>query len=138
VPITTRGSDIALALDPRTGRYTFDWASDGNPRFTDSEEYAVLSALHMRLGQWWADTQGNIGSRLYTVTTEQVGTTEQIKAFAFEALQPMVEEGRLRSGAALRANCLRLGPGRYHLAVFYVTVAGRDGSVTLALPLEYP
>ena len=135
MPITTTGRDIALARNLGTGKYNFKWAADGNPTFTNSCEHPILARLYWHLAQWFADTNGMLGSRLYTIKHDLQATKSQLEEYSLAALAPMVTDGRLLAPPALSAVATRLAPGKYDLQIYYTTANGQSGRATY--PVQY-
>lgn len=108
MPFTRPGADIAMKRDPSTGRLTFDWDETGNPRYSDDNVHRVLSLLieHRAASEtpesnggpgWIWDTDGTRGSLLYTVKNVRRTTPSQVEAYALDALDLAVKQGKIRN-----------------------------------------
>ena len=121
MPFVRPGGDLKLKRSLATGRFDFEWDITGNPTFVDTGEHAVMSLLLEHRGRWWADTTGNRGSRLYTLKNLKKRTPSDVKAYAEEALAPLIESGYLseppvvtavRVGSKLILNVSARRPGQ--------------------------
>lgn len=88
-------SDIAFKKNPSNGKMGILWDATGDATFDDTEQHAVMSALVSARAKWWADTLGNIGSRLNEVKTITASTSSSVEAYAREALAELVSSGRI-------------------------------------------
>jgi phage gp46-like protein len=86
--------DVALARNPNTGRFNFQW-KDGDVVFDSTCEHEVISRLVEKRAKWWADETGTHGSRLWTITHINASTRSEADAYAREALQPMIDANRI-------------------------------------------
>lgn len=108
-------------------RVTFTWGADGNPVFDDSAGELVLSLLNE--GAWWADRVGKRQSKIGTVKTRDALTPGRLVQYARDALQPAIDDKRLRS---VDPSASASGSG-YVLRVAYVTGSGVSGEVSQPL-----
>ena len=124
---TATGRDLAMARNPRTGKFDLQWDDTGNPSFDDRESHRVLSLLVERRGEWWADTRGNRGSRLHTVKEIRRTAPSTIESFAREALDKAIAEGAIRpvTNATGSVRATKAGPTRIDLAVTYQAIKAR-------------
>lgn len=115
---TAQGKDLALTTrNAATGKFDLTWDASGNPAFDDTEAHAVLSLLYEHRGQWWADTAGTRGSRLYQLRNIRRSTPSQAESYASEALQPLVDARRILDVAPKA----RVQSGRVTLSVPWKT-----------------
>ena len=117
-------ANLKLANTTDGKRVTFSWGSDGNPQWDDAQSECVLSLLNEL--PWFADRVGKRQSKLPTVKTIDANTASKLQQFARDALQPAIDDGRLRSVAPRVATS---GSG-YVITVSYVTAAGVSSSVS--------
>lgn len=126
------GRDLAMTrVNPSTGRFDFDWTDRNDLKFDDTQTHRVVSLLLERRGQWWADTEGNRGSRLYTLRDLRRSTPSQAEAFAQEALARAVSDGWIRD-PVVKARVP--SPGRLLLdPVRWTLPGGRQVSTRIAM-----
>jgi phage gp46-like protein len=99
---TRVGRDLALTnQDKATGLLSFDWGTDGEPKFDDTEAHRVLSLLVEHRPSppsnpgYWADATGKRGSLLYTLTEVKRATPSQAEGYAVDALQKAVDDNAI-------------------------------------------
>jgi phage gp46-like protein len=126
MPLSASGSGLAC-VDAGNGRVTAQWVN-GNPVFDDSMSEVVLSLL-VELPGWFADHQKKRQSKLSTVKTVDSSTQGKIEQYARDALQPAIDDRRLRSVAPA---AMPNGLG-FILTVAYVTGTGKASSVSVPL-----
>src|SRR5262249_18472869 len=117
------------------GKFTLIWDTSGNPVFDDTEEHSVLNLLVSRRGQYWADPTGNRGSRMFLLKNLKRSTPSEAKAYSIEALQPLVDSGRIippRGAIQNRASAQKRGTFGFNTTINYATPAGQ--SITISRP----
>ena len=125
------GRDIGLKRNVLNGLFDLDWSDvSGNPVFADDGSHMVLSLLLEYRGLWWFDSTGSRGSNLYLIKHDLATTASDIKAAADIALQPAIDDGRLRT---VTTKCVRKGPGRFELSVNWVMPDQTTGFVPLTI-----
>lgn len=84
-----------------TRLFSFDWGTDGEPKFDNTEAHRVLSLLVEHRPSppskpgYWADDTGRRGSLLYTLTEVRRATPSQAEAYARDALQKAVDDNAI-------------------------------------------
>lgn len=122
MPFTRTGTDVEMVPNPRTGRLDFQWGTDGNPVYSDTESHRVATLLLERRGGWIQDATGQRGSVLAAIRTDRTRTASEIEAAARDALEKAVREGWIKPNPTIEA--VRLGSGVYRLRVTYQTPDG--------------
>lgn len=131
MPLTLPGSDVALVRNPSTGRFDLQFeTTTQNPQFSDDQSHAVLSLIYERQGEWWADASGKRGSLLWTVKEDRKASASKIKGYVEAALQPLVDQGRIRN---LAVTATRVKPGRIDLGITYLSPSGLPVSIRPSL-----
>lgn len=124
-----KGTGTGLTLVNATnGKVTVTWDSTGNPAFDDSQAETVFSLLIEPAG-WFGDRNGKRTTLLPTVNLKDSSTKGKLEEYSQAALQPAVQDGRLRSDTA---EAVPNGSG-YLIKVGYVTGAGKQHAVTVPL-----
>ena len=126
MPRTDASGDITVVLNRNTNRYDFDFDATRDVKFDDTERHRVLSLLVEHRGKWWADTTGERGSQIHTLKNVRSTTPSQMEAFAMEALQKAVDEGKIQN---VTASARRVSPTRIDLTVSYETAGGKPVTV---------
>ena len=126
MPLTGTGAGLALA-DNGKGKLTFAWGADGNPKFDDSQVETVMSLLLE--SPWFGDRAKKRRTLIPTVKTKDASTPGRLAQYARDALQPAIDDGRIKSMAPTVEPS---GIG-YSLRVSYVTGTGKQASVNLPL-----
>jgi phage gp46-like protein len=131
------GVDVVLVRDSATGKFDLflsrTGANKGNPELTSSRQHAVLTALLSRKrglrpgsvvkqGGYYFDPQNRRGSLIWTIAQDRMTTTSQLKAYADDALQQLVERNII---ATFTATATRLAPGKFRLDVVWQDLAGK-------------
>ena len=124
--LTGTGANLAYK-DNGAGRLTIDWGADGNPKFNDDQADLVMSLLFE--SPWFGDRAGKRRSLIATIDSKDPSTPGRLEQYALDALQPAIDDGRLRS---VNASARPIGNG-YSLTVTYITRTGRPGSQSVAL-----
>ena len=129
------GDDIAVRVDPISGRLRRIWdtsgANKGNPRFDSSKENSVWISVWSRRNQYWADTTGTFGSLVYTLLQDPRATPQKFVSYAQDGLQPLVTASRIVNPQAFATRTL----DRLNGVVEYQTPEGRDRAVRPSLPI---
>lgn len=118
---TTTGDELALVVDPGSGKMTLSWTS-GDVAFSDTMLETVMSLLVEDEGPFTTNRRRGPGP--LSVATDTPDAPSRIKARAEERLQLALDDGRLRS---INIEVTRLGPGRFNLGVGYETRSGYRG-----------
>lgn len=121
------GAQLALA-DAGNGRVTVRW-SGGNPVFDDDQRETVLSLLLESPG-WFGDSGRKRRSQIPTVTTKDAATPGRLAQYAKDALQPAIDDGRLRSVDSVDVQPAGSG---YLVVVGYTTGTGKQVSLSTSL-----
>ena len=124
--LSTSGSSLSLA-NTGTGKVTMQWVN-GNPVFDDSQQEAVMSLLIEPAG-WYGDTGKKRRTQIPTIKTKDASTVGNLISYAKDALQPLIDDGRLLS-ADPSVNTSGSG---YTLKVNYVTSSGKRYAVSVPL-----
>jgi phage gp46-like protein len=97
--LTSQGSDIAVAVSPRSGRLRRIWdtsgTNKGNPRFDNTREHAVWVSVFCLRNAYWADSTGTFGSLVPTLRQDPKATPAQFVSYAEDGLQPLVSQSRI-------------------------------------------
>lgn len=132
---TSTGRDIAVKVNPLTGKLRRVWDTSGpnkgNPRFDDSEEHAVYVSVFCRRGAWWADSTGTFGSLMYTLFGDAKATPAKFVSYAQDALDPLVVAGRIADPKAYATRSFDRMDG----LVTYRTPDGKPQEVRPSLPI---
>ena len=128
------GADISLIRIAQTGKFDIQWDATGNPVFVDDQSHAVLSLLYEHKGEYWADITRARGSLLWTVKDIKKTTPSKVKAFAEDALQPLVDAGKIIA-PQVSAGRDGLNINRINLSISYSLPGG--GTVTLRPAIGY-
>ncbi len=105
---TPTGVDIALKRNENTGRFDFDWETQGqnkgNPKFDHSRSHAVFSILVSKKrdpvtgeGGYYFDRTGVRGTFLYKIRYDRLSTGSSLKAYAEDGGQQLISRGLLSS-----------------------------------------
>lgn len=144
MPIASRGTDVALQRNARTGKWDLIRGADGNPERTDSQQHRILSLLIERRpspGQpgWILDDTKARGSLLYTRGTDTRATPSSIQADCYQALERAIDEGWILGPSVadeaqrLVVTATRTAAGRIEVEVNYSTPAGVRERVAFSL-----
>ena len=114
-------------VDAGNGKLTVQWVN-GNPAFDDAESEAVFSLL-MEPAGWYGDKAKKRRTLIPTIKTKDGGTAGRLEQYARDALQPLIDDGRLRS---VDVTVAESGSG-YMAAVAYVTGRGKTGALSVPL-----
>lgn len=109
------------------GKLTIAWDTSGNPAFGDDETDAIMSLLFE--APYWADPSGKRRSLLPNVKTKDASTPGLIQQYTLDALQPIVDNGRISNVSAV---VVPSGTG-YELAISYQKRNGKPGSLSVPL-----
>ncbi len=120
------GRNIAWK-DAGNGRLTLDWDATGNPKFNNDEAELIYSLLLE--SPWFGDPTGKRRSLVPTVKTKDASTPGRLKQYAEDAMQPGIQDGRLRSAIAIVVPAAN----GYQLTIDYVTADGRESSQSVAV-----
>lgn len=130
------GNDVALVRDDATGKWDLQLSTSGpnkgNPVLDSTRMHAVLTSLvswrrgtrtgsRTPEGGYYWDTTGKRGSLLWTVSQDRLATTSQLKAYADDAGQQLVN---LKILASFTARATRLAPGRFVTTVSWTLPSG--------------
>lgn len=138
------GRDVALVRDDATGKFDLSFSSSGpnkgNPVLDNTATHAVLTTLlsmkrgrrpgsqNAEGGYYW-DGSGRRGSLLWTVSQDRLATPSQLRAYAEDGGQQLVD---LRYLASFEATAARRAPGKFALSVLWRLPSGTTPfSVTL-------
>lgn len=138
------GRDVALVRDDATGKFDLIFQTSGpgrgNPLLDNTCTHAVLTTLLSKKrgirpgsqsaegGYYW-DTTGQRGTLLWTVNQDRLATPSQLRAYAEDGGQQLVN---LRYLAAFEASATKRGPGNFLLTCRYYLPSGTTPlSVTL-------
>lgn len=110
------------------GRLTFDVVR-GNPARDDRQTQLIMSLLMEQ--PWWGDEKQSRRSRLRTVRTDDASTKSRLESYSVTALQPAIDDGRLRSvePIATRDN----STGAWSLKIKYISAAGKPELIDVPL-----
>lgn len=132
------GSDVLLVRNAATGKFDLSFtrsgANKGNPELTTSRQHAVLTALLSRKrgqrtgsavkqGGYYFDPQNRRGSLIWTIAQDRMTTTSQLKAYADDALQQLVERKII---ASFTTAATRTAPGKFRVDVTWYDLAGKS------------
>lgn len=120
------GAGLAL-VDAGNGKLTVKWDATGNPAFDDSQGETVFSLLME--SPWFGDRQKKRRSKISTIKTNDSSTPGRLVQYAKDALQPAIDDGRLKS---IVPSVQRSGSG-YLLAISYVTGSGKQSAISIPL-----
>jgi phage gp46-like protein len=98
--------DVAVLLNPNTGRLTFARNSQGDFYLDDRGIYPVFSTLFAQKAKYYWDS--TVGTYLSTVRSDVRATGTRLTSVATDALEQCVADGLIRSGTA-QADRIRLG-----------------------------
>lgn len=133
---TSQGRDVALVRREATGRYDLDFSSTGpsrgNPRLDDTRTHAVLTTLmswkrgtrpgsRSAEGGYYFDPQNRRGTLLWTVSQDRMSTPSQLKAFAEDGMQQLVDAKLI---ASFTSSARRVRPGQLRLDVAWTNPDG--------------
>jgi phage gp46-like protein len=110
-------TDIALARNAANARFNFQW-KNGDVVFDTTCEHEVMSRLVEQRAKWWADDNGDHGSRLHTIATLNAAVHSNAEAYAREALQPMTDRGAIVI-ARVQVTTSTISGARFQVDVFY-------------------
>lgn len=127
----SQGRDVALVRREATGRYDLDFFA-GNPRLDDTRTHAVLTTLmswkrgtrpgsRSAEGGYYFDPQNRRGTLLWTVSQDRMSTPSQLKAFAEDGMQQLVDAKLI---ASFTASARRVRPGQFRLDVTWTNPDG--------------
>ncbi len=132
----SQGRDVALVRREATGRYDLDFSSTGpsrgNPRLDDTRTHAVLTTLmswkrgtrpgsRSAEGGYYFDPQNRRGTLLWTVSQDRMSTPSQLKAFAEDGMQQLVDAKLI---ASFTVSARRVRPGQFRLDVTWTNPDG--------------
>lgn len=130
------GSDFRLVRQDATGKYDWDISASGpnkgNPIAESTATHAVLTTLLSQKrgtrggsktaeGGCYGDPSGRRGTLLWTVTQDKLATPSQLKLFAEDGGQQLLDLKRIGS---FSASATRVGPGRFRLDVSWTLPSG--------------
>lgn len=131
------GRDVALVRDAATGKFDLDFSAEGpnrgNPVLDDTRTHAVLTTLiswkrgtrpgaQAQEGGYYYDPNNRRGTLIWTVTQDRLATPSQLKAYADDGGQQLLE---LKQIASFVATGRRVRPGQLRLDVTWTTPDGR-------------
>lgn len=137
------GRDVALVRDAATGRFDLSFSRSGpnrgNPILDDTRTHAVLTTLMswkrgtrpsspVSEGGYYYDPQNRRGTLLWTVTQDRMATPSQLKAYAEDGGQQLLDAKQIASFAA---SARRIKPGQFRVDVTWTTPQG------LRVPLAF-
>lgn len=132
---TSTGRDIAVRVNPLTGKLRRVWdtsgSNKGNPRFDDTEAHAVYVSVFCQRGAWWADSTGTFGSLVHTLFSDAKATPQKFVSYAEDALAPLVTAGRIADPKAYAERSF----DRLDGTVTYRTPDGKPQVARPSLPL---
>jgi phage gp46-like protein len=139
--------DVVLVRNPQTGLWDLQKDSTNNPVADLSQTHAVLTCLLERRGSpgqagWLWDslsgsgTPGTHGSLLYLILQDTPDQRSLFAAYALDALQPLVAEGRITDPSAAVADS-SVVKGRIDGVVGWL-VPGLAVQQQLFVPLVFP
>ena len=137
--------DVLLQRLPSRGVFDLVRGADGNPESTDSEMHAVLTQLCEHRGSpgvpgWVWDSRAGSGvpnthgGLLYLITEDTPAQRELARTYALDALQPLVDEGRIQNTRSSVEPAT--DQGRIDLVVNWDTVDGAPQQ--LRIPIGFP
>ncbi|MFO0578705.1 MAG: hypothetical protein U1A78_32280 [Polyangia bacterium] len=121
------GRDVALQRNEATGKFDLQFSTEGpnvgNPVLDSTCTHAVLTTLlskkrgtrpgsPLQEGGYYFDTTGRRGTLLWTVNQDRLATPSQLKAYAEDGAQQLVD---LRYIASFDASARKRGPGNFLL-----------------------
>lgn len=132
---TSNGRDMAVRINPLTGKLRRIWDTSGpnkgNPRFDNSEAHAVYVSVFCQRGAWWADATGTFGSLVYTLFSDAKATPQKFVSYAQDGLDPLVTAGRITEAEAYATRAYDRMDG----TVTYRTPDGKEQEARPSLPL---
>lgn len=141
----TQGRDVALVRQSATGKFDLSFAtsgpSRGNPLLDNTRTHAVLTTLvswkrgtrpgsQVSEGGYIWDTQNRRGTLIWTVTQDRMATPSQLKAYAEDGMQQLVDSKQI---ASFTAAATRVRPGQLRVDVSW---ANPDGTRITRLSLD--
>lgn len=118
--LTSRARDFSLQVMPQTGKFrrvlSTSGTNIGNWQFDNTELHPVVMVLGCKRGLCWGDQTGKFGSLLYQAQNDSQLLPGRWVAYAEDALQPLVDQGRIGSVAVFVE---RITTGRLALRVDY-------------------
>ena len=132
------GLDVKLVRNSSTGKYDLSFSrtgpNKGNPELEFSRTHAVLTSLLRRkrgqrpgtgvaAGGYYFDQQNRRGSLLWTIAQDRLSTPSQMRAYAEDAMQQLVERNIIQS---YEVTALRTAPGKLRADVGWRDLAGKQ------------
>lgn len=130
------GSDFRLVRQESTGKFDWDISTSGpnkgNPIAESSQAHAVLTTLLSQKrgtrsgsktpeGGYYGDPSGRRGTLLWTISQDKLATPSQLKLFAEDGGQQLLDLKRIGS---FTASATRVGPGKFRLDVAWALPSG--------------
>lgn len=132
---TSPGRDIAVTVNPNTGKLRRVWDTSGpnkgNPRFDDTAEHAVFVSVFAQRGAWWADTTGTFGSFVMTLLNDQKATPAKFVSYARDGVAPLVTAGRIADPQVYATRTF----DRMDALLTYKTPDGKTQQIRPSLPI---
>ncbi len=144
---TTQGKDVALVRNDATGRWDLDFQtsgpSKGNPRLSSDGTHAVLTTLlswkrgtrpgaKSAEGGYYYDPQNRRGTLLWTVSMDRMSTPSQLKAYADDGGQQLLD---LKMIGSFSSSATRVRAGRFRVDFSWTTPDALRTAQQLSLPL---
>lgn len=132
------GLDVKLVRNSSTGKYDLSFSrtgpNKGNPELEFSRTHAVLTSLLRRkrcqrpgtgvaAGGYYFDQQNRRGSLLWTIAQDRLSTPSQMRAYAEDAMQQLVERNII---ASFTTAATRTAPGKFRVDVTWYDLAGKS------------
>lgn len=131
-----QGRDVALSRNAANGKFDLVFSSSGpnkgNPVLDDTRTHAVLTTLvswkrgtrpgsQVQEGGYYYDPANRRGTLLWSVTQDRMATPSQLKAYAEDGGQQLLDVKQI---AGFSASAQRVKPGVFRVTVSWTTPSG--------------